>query len=167
MVVWTRLSTIFLRTLNKALILKQYFVAEITFGTPEYDEAVRLRYDILRRPLGLFFNPEDFALEYEQMHIGCYDHRNVLAGYLNLTPLNDSEVKMRQVAVAEHAQKSGIGRQMVDYAEKLATRKGFEYMVLNARETAVPFYDKLAYERVGERFEEVGIPHFKMKKRLS
>lgn len=149
------------------MILNQYFTTEIIFGTPEYDEAVRLRYDILRRPLGLFFNPEDLALEFDQIHIGCYNHHHILAGYLNLTPLNEKEVKMRQVAVAEHLQKSGVGRQMVDFAEKLAARKGFEYMVLNARETAVPFYDKLAYERIGERFEEVGIPHFKMKKRLS
>lgn len=147
--------------------MKQYFATEITFGTPEYDEAVRLRYDILRRPLGLFFNPDDLAAEFDHIHIGCYDQHHVLAGCMILTPLNELEIKMRQVAVVENLQKSGVGRIMVDFAEKLASRKGFEHMVLNARETAVPFYDKLAYERVGERFEEVGIPHFKMKKRLS
>jgi predicted GNAT family N-acyltransferase len=40
-------------------------------------------------------------------------------------------------------------------------------MVLHARETAVPFYLKLGYEVVGGQFEEVGIPHFKMEKKLS
>jgi hypothetical protein len=36
-------------------------VTTITFGTPEYDEAVALRYEILRRPLGLHFTPEQLA----------------------------------------------------------------------------------------------------------
>jgi predicted GNAT family N-acyltransferase len=39
-------------------------------------------------------------------------------------------------------------------------------MELNARETAVPFYEKLAYNTEGVRFEEVGIGHFKMTKKL-
>ncbi len=143
-----------------------YDMAEITFGTPEYDEAVRLRYDILRKPLGRFFNPEDLAPEYNQIHIGCYSRNGELVGYLNLTPLSDKQVKMRQVAVAESVQKTGVGRLLVTYAEERARQLGFEWMELHARETAAAFYDRLAYDRVGERFEEVGIPHFKMKKRL-
>jgi hypothetical protein len=33
------------------------YTIEIDFGTPEYDEAVRLRTDVLRKPLGLEFTP--------------------------------------------------------------------------------------------------------------
>jgi predicted GNAT family N-acyltransferase len=39
-------------------------------------------------------------------------------------------------------------------------------MVLNARDTAIPFYLHLGYELVGEPFVEVGIPHRKMRKAL-
>ena len=39
-------------------------------------------------------------------------------------------------------------------------------MTMHARETAVPFYERLGYATVGARFEEVTIPHFKMEKRL-
>jgi predicted GNAT family N-acyltransferase len=146
--------------------MSTYHIAEITFGTPEYDEAVRLRYDVLRKPLGLFFNPEGLAVEYDHFHIGYYDDHQVLTGYLILTPLDAKRIKMRQVAVAEHAQRTGIGRILVAYAEGRAKELGYEIMELNARETAAPFYDCLAYDRVGERFEEVGIPHIKMKKNL-
>lgn len=150
----------------KKLKMSDFHIAEIRFGTPEYDEAVRLRYDILRKPLGLFYNPEDLAIEYDQVHIGCYNGHQVLTGYLNLTPLTDKIVKMRQVAVAAPLQGQGIGRLMVAYAEQWAQQSEFLVMELNARENAIPFYLRLNYEKVGDRFEEVGIPHFKMKKML-
>lgn len=143
-----------------------YYIAEITFGTPEYDEAVRLRYDILRKPLGRTFNIEDFAKEYEHFHLGYYHSSGQLIACLTLTPLDAQEVKMRQVAVAEAVQRSGVGRILVEASERFARSHHFSKIVLNARETAVPFYERLEYQRLGDRFEEVGIPHFKMEKSL-
>jgi predicted GNAT family N-acyltransferase len=143
-----------------------YHIAEITFGTPEYDEAVQLRYDILRKPLGRTFNVEDFAKEYEHFHLGYYHPSGQLLACLILTPLDAHEIKMRQVAVAENVQRSGVGRMLVHASEDFARERHFSKMVLNARETAVPFYERLEYTKVGDRFEEVGIPHFKMEKEL-
>ena len=60
----------------------------------------------------------------------------------------------------------GVGRAMVDASEQLAGQLGVHNMVLHARETAVPFYLQLGYQVVGEPFEEVTIPHFKMEKKL-
>lgn len=147
-------------------ILMQYYISEITFGTPEYDEAVRLRYDILRKPLGRTFNVEDFALEYEHFHLGYYHPSGQLLACLTLTPLDNQDIKMRQVAVAEAAQGKGIGRALVQASEEFAKAHHFSQIVLNARETAVPFYERLEYTKIGDRFEEVGIPHFKMVKKL-
>jgi predicted GNAT family N-acyltransferase len=39
-------------------------------------------------------------------------------------------------------------------------------MVLHARETAVPFYEAMAYTKIGDRFTEVTIPHWSMVKVL-
>jgi predicted GNAT family N-acyltransferase len=78
--------------------------------------------------------------------------------------LGDGKLKMRQVAVAERAQRRGVGRVMVERSEEFARDHGFDEIVLNARETAVPFYLALGYDRIGDRFEEVGIPHWKMRK---
>ena len=55
---------------------------------------------------------------------------------------------------------------MVRFSEELAIDKGFDKMVLSARDTAVSFYLRLGYELVGEPFEEVTIPHRKMLKLL-
>jgi ribosomal protein S18 acetylase RimI-like enzyme len=73
---------------------------------------------------------------------------------------------MRQVAVASEAQRQGVGRAMVEFSETFARRLGFTRMVLHARENAIPFYERLGYCRIGERFEEVTIPHWEMVKEL-
>lgn len=83
-----------------------------------------------------------------------------------LTPKSKKVMKMRQVAVDSDVQNKGVGRALVEKSEQLARSKGYEVMELNARDVAVPFYKKLNYETVGDMFEEVSIPHFKMKKVL-
>jgi predicted GNAT family N-acyltransferase len=141
-------------------------IRPIGFGTPEFDEALALRYAVLRRPLGLEYDPEQIALEWSQEHLAAYDRMGQLIGYLNLTPAEGGAVKMRQVAIDPAWQGKGVGRLLVEASERHATQLGYAQMVLHARESAVPFYDKLGYQRVGERFEEVGIPHFRMEKKL-
>ena len=141
-------------------------IFQIEFGTPEYDEAVRLRYEVLRKPLGLEYAPEQLAGEYAEHHLVACTADGAIAGYLNLTPLDEENVKMRQVAVAAARQGQGIGLAMVQESEALARRLGFRRIVLHARETAVPFYLRAGYTIVGDRFEEVKIPHFKMEKSL-
>ncbi|MGK0390212.1 MAG: putative GNAT family N-acyltransferase [Maribacter sp.] len=139
---------------------------EIPFATPLFDESIRLRYDILRKPLGLDFDADDIAEEYRQIHLGAYDDDLKLLACLVLNPQDEHIVKMRQVAVADNLQGKGIGKQLVIESEKLAKEKGFNHMAMNAREAAVPFYLKLGYEKYGRRFTEVTVPHYKMRKDL-
>lgn len=138
-------------------------IRQIQHGTAEYEETVALRDDILRRPLGLTFTPESLAGEASEIHIACYSG-NQLVGCLILVPLANGALKMRQVAVADLAQGQGVGKAMVEFSENFARNNGFSSMTMHARETAVQFYLKLGYEVIGERFEEVSIPHFKMAK---
>jgi predicted GNAT family N-acyltransferase len=69
---------------------------------------------------------------------------------------------MRQVAVDEKVKGGGIGRLMVKYSEDLARKLGFQEMLLHARETAVPFYERRGCTKVEDRFTEVSIPHWVM-----
>ena len=138
----------------------------VDFGTPAYDETVRLRRDILRIPLDLEFYPEDLALEYDQYHLAGYDRAGNLVACLVLKALPNLELKMRQVAVQENLQKRGIGQLMVAASEEIGRDFGFKKMVLHARKTAVPFYKKLSYKTSGKEFLEVEIPHYKMVKNL-
>jgi predicted GNAT family N-acyltransferase len=140
----------------------------VTFATPAYDEAVALRDAVLRRPLGLHFFPKELAEEYDDQHFACYEARSGrMVGCLVLRHIDDNKLKMRQVAVLDAYQKKGIGQLLVADAEAFARDNQHPEIVLHARETAVPFYEKLQYHILGERFLEVGIPHFKMAKHIS
>ncbi len=131
--------------------------------SPAYALAVALRRDILRKPLGLEFTEAQLASESESFHLTAWEE-DVLLGTLLLTPLEHGAIQMRQVAVDDRQQRSGIGRAMVAEAEAEARRHGFTRVMLHARDTAIPFYEKLGYQRVGAEFTEVGIRHQEMEK---
>jgi GNAT superfamily N-acetyltransferase len=146
-------------------------IREVPHGSAEYWAFVDLRDAVLRRPLGLEFSAEELAAEKDSLHVACYRGRRLVGG-LVLRPLGDGgegggEIRMRQVAVDPAMQGQGIGTVLVEYAEVLARKLGYQRMVLHARETAVAFYEKLGYSRLGDLFEEVTIPHWAMEKVLN
>lgn len=145
--------------------MQTHDVKPIEVGSPEYRLELDLRMKILRRPLGLTFSPDDLEKERTDVHLGAFDGATLL-GCLILTPLSASTIKMRQVAVDDHLQGKGVGRALVEACELKARALGHQVIELNARDTAVPFYLRLGYERVGDPFTEVTIPHHKMRKRL-
>ena len=142
-------------------------ILPIPFGSPEYDELVGLRIDVLRKPLGLEFSLDFLAKEYKDVHLAAYSDAMYLLGGLILSETDDPKtVQMRQVAVRETLQRQGIGRLLVAEAERHAQRKGYTKMTLHARVTAVPFYLQQQYTVCSDEYIEVGIPHFSMYKNL-
>ncbi|MFZ4506199.1 MAG: GNAT family N-acetyltransferase [Fimbriimonas sp.] len=141
-------------------------IREIAFESPEYWAAVQLRLEVLRKPLGLEFSESELAEEISQWHLGGFEQDEIL-GCLTLVPLVGGQVKMRQVAVRPEHSNQGIGSALVNYSEEYALSRAAVEMVLHARLTAVRFYQRLGYEVRGEEFEEVGIPHVLMAKKLA
>ena len=139
----------------------------IEFATPQFDLALDLRDRVLRKPLNMEFFPEDIATEYDSMHLACFNESNRLLGIMVLKPLEEKVVKMRQVAVDPSMQGQGVGTFLAKSAELLAKNKGYHKFVLHARESAVSFYKRMNYSIIGDQFEEVGILHYKMEKKLS
>ncbi len=138
----------------------------VEFGTPEYDETIKLRTEILRKPLGLEFTEEQLSKEYDDAHLAILDTDNSIIGCLILTKKDDRTVKMRQVAIAYTHQGKGVGKELVAFSETYAMHIGYQKIELNARDTAVPFYLALDYKIDGDEFFEVGIAHKFMFKHL-
>ncbi|MBI3130479.1 MAG: GNAT family N-acetyltransferase [Acidobacteria bacterium] len=137
----------------------------IPFGSPEYREVVELRRRVLRIPLGLDFTPEQLAGEGQDLHLTATEDGN-LSGCLMLSDHGGGVVQMRQVCVEPNQQGTGVGAALVRESEAEARRRGYRRMMLHARDIAVGFYERLGYERVGEPFVEVSIPHQEMAKAL-
>lgn len=141
-------------------------VHELAWGSRDYDQSVVLRAHVLRQPLGLYPGPEERPAESKLRHLGAFDGER-LVGCLMLEDKGEGRVKMRQVAVDFEHQRRGVGSKLVALAEHVAREGGFREMVLNARDTAVPFYERHGYEKHGEPFIEVTVTHFAMSKVLA
>lgn len=137
----------------------------VEHNSREYLATVDLRDRVLRKPLNLVFSQQDLARENSSFHIACY-LENKLVGCLILRPADSGSIQMRQVAVDFASQGHGIGRELVLFAEEFARERGYKQMILNARQTAVPFYLRLSYQTRGDVFQEVGLPHMAMFKDL-
>jgi len=134
----------------------------IEWGSVKYNQSLALRHEVLRKPLGMIFDPSIFIEEKVDLHLVA-NHGDWLVGCMILTDTGN-DLKMRQVAVANKYRRCRIGARMVALAEAKAIEMGKQKMVLHARDSALDFYLSLGYSIVGDQFEEVGIPHQRMEK---
>jgi N-acetylglutamate synthase-like GNAT family acetyltransferase len=137
----------------------------IDHDTKEYQQMVKLRIDMLRKPLGLNFEKEELEKEKDDVLMGAFEDGRIL-GCCLLTRVSSSAVRLRQMAVPNNMQGRGIGRALMVFAENIARDMGYKTLIMHARVTAVGFYQKLGYSTTGAEFEEVTIPHYVMEKVL-
>jgi predicted GNAT family N-acyltransferase len=138
---------------------------QIYFGSKEYQQMLNLRYEILRKPLGIAFTPEQLAAEKDDILIGAFDE-DELIGCCILTPQNNHTVKLGQMVVQNNLQGKGIGESIITFAENLASDKGFKTIYMYARDSAIGFYEKFGYTVNGDGFIIVNTPHHLMEKKL-
>lgn len=137
----------------------------IDHGSKEYQEMVEMRRTILRKPLGMDFDPKELEREKDDILIGCFED-DKLEGCCLLTKTDDKTVRLRQMAVLSGLQGKGFGRVLMQFAENIARDRGYKKIIMHARKTALGFYSKLGYKAVGDEFEEISIPHYMMEKEL-
>jgi len=137
----------------------------IEHGSPEYQLMVKLRDDILRKPLGLNFAPNELEQEKENILIGAFDDDDIL-GCCMLVEENPATIRLRQMAVLNDLQGKGIGRALMTFAENIARDRGYKILSMHARKNATGFYEKMGYKVASDEFTEVTIPHYVMEKEL-
>ena len=126
---------------------------------------VQLRNDILRKPLGLSFDKEELEREKDEILIGAFEEDKML-GCCMLIKADPGCVRLRQMAVLNNLQGTGVGRALMQFAENIARDRGYRKIIMHARKSAIGFYEKLGYQVTGEEFQEVTIPHYVMEKEL-
>jgi GNAT superfamily N-acetyltransferase len=137
----------------------------IDHGSPEYLQMVQLRNEILRRPLGLAFDPEELEKEKDEILIAAFEEEKML-GCCMLIKTEPNTVRLRQMAVLHSLQGKGIGRALMQFAENIARDMGYRRITMHARKTATGFYEKLGYAVTSDEFVELTLPHVLMEKML-
>jgi predicted GNAT family N-acyltransferase len=138
------------------------FCRQLEFDSPEYDASLRLREDVLRKPLGMKLRLQDQRGEQAQVHFGAFEDGK-LVGVIIFVPEDKPNAKLRQMAIAPLMQGKGVGAKLLERVHAFAKAAGYPELTLNARETARSFYAKNGYAPFGAPFNEVGIPHVAMR----
>jgi predicted GNAT family N-acyltransferase len=72
--------------------------------------------------------------------------------------------KIARVAVLPQYRGTGAGLAIMHRLLELAAERGFEEVYLNAQVYAREFYERLGFRAEGPEFDEVGIPHQRMRR---
>ncbi len=137
----------------------------IDHSTREYQQMLKLREDILRKPLGFTFTPDEVESEKDNILIGAFEDDRML-GCCMLVEETPETIRLRQMAVSNDLQGKGIGRALMQFAENIARDHGYKVIMMHARKHATGFYEKMGYKKKGNEFIEITIPHFVMEKQL-
>ena len=137
----------------------------IDYGTHEYRQMVKLRDDLLRKPLGLSFSKEELESEKENMLIAAFEDEDIL-GCCMLVEKDSDITRLRQRAVLNNLQGKGVGTAILQFAENLARDRGYKKIMMHARKDTKDFFEKCGYKVSGDEFTELTIPHYVMIKEL-
>ena len=133
---------------------------------PLYIQERRLRFWVLRQPLGMPEGSEENPHEARCRHCVALEAGRVVGCVLALPDGDSPSVKLLQMAIAPDQRARGIGSLLVRELERRARDEGAHEVYMHARISAQGFYERLGYAPVGEVFDEVGLPHVKMTRHI-
>lgn len=141
-----------------------YTITEPSSDT-QWQQYYNLRWRILRKPWGQPAGSERDDREHDAVHRVAVtpDGEVIACGRLHMN--TDNEAQVRYMAVDDAWQGRGIGAAILNELERAAAAIGAHTVVLNARESAIGFYEKCGYRIVGDGPTAFGsIRHNRMSK---
>jgi len=133
----------------------------------DFKSYYQLRWKLLRAPWNQPEGSEVDDIEDQCFHLMAVDDNNEVIAVARLQFNSDDEAQVRYMAVAGAYERQGIGRELINSMEAYAGESTRRKIVLDAREPAVGFYQKLGYTLVEKSyllFDE--IQHYRMMKTI-
>jgi predicted GNAT family N-acyltransferase len=97
------------------------------------------------------------------LHAVLFDVNGQPLGNARLLQPSTNVAKVGRMAVLEEARGRGYGARLLQALILEARRRGHQEVRLSAQRTAEQFYALYGFSSIGERFDEVGIPHVEMR----
>ena len=133
----------------------------------DFERYYQFRWEQLRKPLNLPLGSERDPLDEQSFHCVATNDKNSILGVGSIQPADNNAMRIRYMAVMEELQRLGIGSAIVSKLLDHASKNHVSRCWLNARSTAVAFYQQHGFEVVGEVETELAVPHFKMQTSLT
>ncbi len=133
----------------------------------DYENYFDIRWQVLRRPLGLPRGSEKDDLEETGIHLMAYTKDNIPIGAGRAHFNSETQAQIRFMAVVPNYRNNGVGGTLLSGLERRVKIGGAKYIVLNSRETATGFYKKYGYSAKGRAVTLFSsVKHIKMRKDL-
>jgi predicted GNAT family N-acyltransferase len=131
----------------------------------ELEDALAVRREVFIEEQGVPEHRELDGKDDAATHFVGYDDGEAV-GAARLREYDDGTGKVERLAVFEPRRGEGFGAELMAAVEATAAAEGYDEVVLHAQVPVVGFYERLDYEVTGGEFEDAGIPHREMRKRL-
>lgn len=145
-------------------------VKDLTLVSPqtpaEWQAYYQLRWQVLRAPWQQPLGSEQDALEQGSYHQMLVDRQGQIAAVGRLHQVDVDTAQVRYMAVAEPWQGKGVGSLILQALEQQAVTQGIKSIVLNARDSALSFYQRHGYQVMAAAPAQFGIAHHRMQKQL-
>lgn len=87
-------------------------------------------------------------------------------GTARIRYLDEKIAKIERLAVLPTVRGQGLGKRIMEKALEIAATNNIQEVVIHAQQYVMGLHQKLGFEPEGEIFEEAGIPHVKMRKKI-
>lgn len=124
-----------------------------------------VRYSVFQLEQGVSAELEFDGQDEAATHFVALMNSKVI-GTVRVRFLGDNFAKIERLAVLQEARGSGAGRALMKEALEFLTERDVSEVLIHAQAYLKGFYESLGFVAEGKLFEEAGIPHFKMRKRL-
>lgn len=109
---------------------------------------------------GVPFREEIDEYEYSSVHVlGEIHGEPAAAGRIRFV---EDLAKLERLAIRSRYRKKGYGHRLVDYMMDVIRKNGVHKFVIHAQTHLTDFYGEHGFQVEGDRFEEAGIPHYRM-----
>jgi predicted GNAT family N-acyltransferase len=142
----------------------------IQIDSPEYQQALELRYQLFYQMHHLPFEVVFTSQETAAFHVIAVDARtSQVIAYGQLAQNTPTEWQICQMVVEHSWQGRGLGSQIMAALLQKAELLKAKVMILEARVTKVEFYQKLGFIATSTEFPSLktGVPHIRMQKCLT
>lgn len=129
-------------------------------------QAQPLRHAVFVQEQGISAELEQDGADEAAVHAVAFNRLGLALGTGRLTDEGQGTGRIGRMAVLPSMRGSGVGSALLEALLASAQRRGLGEVILHSQATAVPFYARQGFVPLGAPFEEAGLPHQTMVRRL-
>lgn len=130
------------------------------------DQASALRRDVFMEELGIGPGLDHDAQDDDAVHVLLRNRMGQALATARMVQEGSGRSRIARVAVSRAMRSIGLGRLVMQSLMQLAAERGDSQLVLQSQCSAEGFHVHLGFVAVGEPYDEAGIPHVDMARRI-